>query len=244
MTTEANDNDPRVSDAYHEMASEKTSAELNRKVLSMAAAEAGAAGGVPRTWLRPLAWAATVALSFALVLEISQVDDAPMPRADADLADVLEESPRTDEAVGKQKDETRIRQQLNKRSSDAPASMKVTIAPALPEPPAAGALENTPAMESSSVAADFEVDDMSLLREAEEQARMRTEPARSVASVAAFAEKKEQADDCDSDARASAENWYQCVKDLRDAGQTGPAKRELDALLAEFPDFREPAGDR
>ena len=211
MTTEANDNDPRVSDAYHEMASEKTSAELDRKVLSMAAAEAGAAGGVPRTWFRPLAWAATVALSFALVLEISQVDDAPTPRVDTDLAEVLEESPRAVDTVGKQKDEGRVRQQLNKRSSDAPASMKVTITPALPPAPAADALENTPAMESSS--------------------------------VAVFAEKKEQPDDCDSDARASAQTWYQCVKDLRDAGQTEPAKRELEALLAEFPDFREPAGD-
>ena len=243
MTTEANDNDPRVSGAYHEMASEKTSAELDRKILSMAATEGGAAGGVPRAWLRPLAWAATVALSFALVLEISQVDDAPTPRADADLLEILEESPRADEAEGKQKDEARVRQQLNKRSSDAPASMKVTITPALPPAPAVGAPVNTPAMESSSVAADLEVDDMSLLREAEEQARMRTEPARSVASVAAFAEKKEQPDDCDSDARASAQTWYQCVKDLRDAGQTEPAKRELEALLAEFPDFREPAGD-
>ena len=99
MTTEANDNDPRVSDAYHEMASEEPSAELDRKILSMAAAEASAAGGVPRAWLRPLAWAATVALSFALVLEISQVDDAPTPRADADLPEILEESPRADESA-------------------------------------------------------------------------------------------------------------------------------------------------
>jgi hypothetical protein len=246
MTTEANDNDPRVSDAYREIAREETPAELDRKVLAMAAAEARAANGFPRTWFRPLAWAATVALSFAFILEISQVDDAPTPRANADMADVLEQSPRPVDAAAKQKDEGRVRQQLNKRSSDAPATMKVTITPAQPVPSTADEALNQPAMESPSVASpsvasDFELDDMSMLREAEEQARTRSEPAR---SFAAIAEKKEQSEGCDENARASANTWYQCIKTLRDAGQMEPAQQELEALLADFPDFREPAEQR
>jgi hypothetical protein len=217
MTTEANDNDPRVSDAYREIAREETPAELDRKVLAMAAAEARAANGFPRTWFRPLAWAATVALSFAFILEISQVDDAPTPRANADMADVLEQSPRPVDAAAKQKDEGRVRQQLNKRSSDAPATMKVTITPAQPVPSTADEALNQPAMESPSVASP---------------------------SVAAIAEKKEQSEGCDEDARASANTWYQCIKTLRDAGQMEPAQQELEALLADFPDFREPAEQR
>jgi hypothetical protein len=246
MTTEANDNDPRVSDAYREIASEETPVELDRKVLAMAAAEVRAANGLPRTWFRPLAWAATIALSFAFVLEMSQVDDAPAPLADADLAEVLEESPGPVDAAAKQKDEGRMRQQLNKRSSDAPASAKASIAPAQSLPSTADEALNQPAMgspsvASPSVASDFEIDDMSVLREAEEQARTRSEPAR---SFAAIAEKKEQSEGCDEDARASANTWYQCVKTLRDTGQMEPARQELDALLAEFPDFREPAEQR
>jgi hypothetical protein len=31
---------------------------------------------------------------------------------------------------------------------------------------------------------------------------------------------------------------------LRDAGQTDLAQQELEALQAEFPDFREPVGDQ
>ena len=238
MTTEANDNDPRVSDAYREIGSEETPAELDRKVLATAAAEVRAANGFPRTWFRPLAWAATVALSFAFILEISQVDDAPAPLA--------EESPRPLDAEAKQKDEGRVRQQLNKRSSDAPATMKVTITPAQPVPSTADEALNQPAMESPSVASpsvasEFELDDMCMLREAEEQARTRSEPAR---SFAAIVEKKEQSEGCDEDARASANTWYQCVKTLRDAGQMEPAQQELEALLAKFPDFREPAEQR
>jgi hypothetical protein len=246
MTTEANDNDPRVSDAYREIASEKTPVELDRKVLAMAAAEVRAANGFPRTWFRPLAWAATIALSFAFVLEMSQVDDAPAPLADADMADVLEQSPGPVDAAAKQKDEGRMRQQLNKRSSDAPASAKASIAPARSLPSTADAALNqpgmaSPAVESPSVASDFELDDMSTLREEEEQARTRSEPAR---AFAAIAEKKEQSEGCDEDARAAADTWYQCVKTLRDTGQMEPAQQELDALLAEFPDFREPAEQR
>lgn len=238
MTTEANDNDPRVSDAYREIASEATPAELDRKVLAMAAAEARAAYGLPRTWFRPLAWAATVALSFAFILEMSQVDDVPTPLA--------EESPRPVDAAEKQKDEGRVRQQLNKRSSDAPATMKVTITPAQPVSSTADEALNEPAMESPSVASpsvasDFEVDDMSMLREAEEQVRTQSEPAR---SFAAIVEKKEPSEGCDEDARASANTWYQCVETLRDAGQMEPAQQELAALLVEFPDFREPAEQR
>ena len=236
MTTEANDKDPRVADVYRDIASEETPAELDRKVLAMAAAEARVAHGFPRTWFRPLAWAATIALSFSFVLEMSQVDDVPTPRTDADLAEVLEESAAPVDAAGKQKDEGRIRQQLSKRSSDAPAAMKVTIAPAQPEPATADALApalESPAVGSSSVESDFAV--------AEEQARSRAEPAR---ALAPYAEKKEQAEGCDEDSRASADMWYQCVKDLRTAGRDEPARQELEALLAQFPDFREPSEDR
>jgi hypothetical protein len=139
MTNTVNDNDPRVSGAYREMAREQTPAELDRKVLAMAAAAARGRQGLPRTWFRPLAWAATIALSFALVLEISQVGDLPpvdhiaIPRSDADLADVLEESPRPAETAERQKNEALVNQQLNKRSSDAPAAAKAMIAPSQPE---------------------------------------------------------------------------------------------------------------
>jgi hypothetical protein len=246
MTTEANNKDPRVSDVYREIASEESPAELDRKILAMAAAEARVAQAFPRTWFRPLAWAATIALSFAFVLEMSQVDDVPMSRTDADLAEVLEESPAPLDAAEKQKDDGRIRQQLSKRSSDAPATMKVTIAPAQPEPATADALASAPALESpavgsSSVESDLAVNDKNLLREAEEQARSRAEPAR---ALALDAEKKEQAEGCDEEVRASADTWYQCVKDLRSAGRAEPARQELEALLAEFPDFREPSEDR
>jgi hypothetical protein len=246
MTTEADNNDPRVTDAYREIANEQTPAELDRKVLAKAAAEVRRPRGLPRTWFRPLAWAATVALSFALVLEISQVDDVRLdnvatPRTDTDLAADVEESTLVPaDTTGKQKDEARLQQQFSKRSTDAPAAAKAAIAPAQPETAARDAAANTPSPEGSSalISAPAERD---LLGEAEEQDRMRSEPAR---ALGALVESKEQADGCGEDARASAEAWYECVQMLRDAGQTDLAQQELEALQAEFPDFREPVGDQ
>jgi hypothetical protein len=255
MTTEANDNDPRVSDAYQEMANETTPAELDRKVLAMAAAGARPPRGLPRTWFRPLAWAATIALSFALVLEITQVDDIQVdsvatPRADADLAEEFEESALPADAERAQKDEARVMQQLNKRSSDAPAAAKAAIAPAQLDTGVRDAAANAPAPaspaasqapESSAESSRFAPAESDLLREAEDQDRMRSERGR---AVSALEENKEQSEGCGEDARVSVESWYVCIQVLRDTGQTELAQQELEALLVEFPDFREPPGDR
>ena len=241
MTTETNGNDPRVSDAYREMAGETTSPELDRKILAMATAEARAAHGVPRTWFRPMAWAATIALSFALVLEIMQVDETGIPRTDADLVEILEESPRPAEAAEKQKNEALVKQQLNKRSSDVPAAGKAAIAPTEPQASAKDAAVGTPTPESASVAPDFEQDNLGLLREAEEQDRMRSEPAR---AFSALVETKELTDRCSPEERGSAETWFECVKAMQDAGRAEAAEQEFEALRAEFPDFRAPSEDR
>ena len=246
MTNDVKDDDRRVSGAYRELASEQTPAELDRKVLAMAAAAARGGRGLPRSWFRPLAWAATIALSFALVLEISQVDDMPLvddvaiPRNDADLADVLEESPRPAEAAERQKNEAIVNQQLDKRSFDAPAAGKAVITPSRPEAAARDAAVSTAAPESASVASDFEQDGRRPLREAEEQVRMRSADDQ---AFSALAETKETIDHCGQVARNSAETWYECVRVLREAGQMESAKLELAALLAEFPDFEEPPGD-
>lgn len=222
MTSKANDNDPRVSDAYRELATEKSPPELDATILKMAAGDVRTRYGLARGWLRPVAWAATIGLSLAFVLEISQYTDVP---ATPELAAERLEA-------AKSKDEDLANQELHKRS-DAPAPAKA-LAPRIE-----GA--SPAAMESAALIQDFETDNASVLQEAEAQMRMDTGEARSAAS---FAEKKEWTGHCDAVARASAESWYECIERLRDEQLTDAARQELDALLVEFPDFREPAPDR
>jgi hypothetical protein len=79
MSNNSDTHEPRVSATYREVATETTPAHLDRKVLQAARAGARTRYGLARAWMRPLAWAATIALSFAFVLQMTQEDDAPPP---------------------------------------------------------------------------------------------------------------------------------------------------------------------
>ena len=219
MTTESNHNDPRVSEAYQGLATETTSPELDHKILAMAATKPRPRYGLARVWIRPVAWAATIGLSLAIVLEISQLQHETSPLIDADEPAALQLS--------------------------VPAAKQASSPPAAAE--AAPARDVELATDNVSVSSDSVTEDMSLLREAEEQARSRSGPEPTAAAAAdalsfhaaARLDKKEQVRDCDPDMRSSAETWYACIEDLRAEGRTAAADRELLLLVTEFPDFEE-----
>ena len=255
MTTESNEIDPRVSEAYRSIATETTPSELDREVLSMAAGSARSRYGLARAWIRPVAWAATIGLSLAFVLEMAQVRDVATPTADNDIAEQLEERIIRDEAPARAMEDNREQSETVKRS-DAPAPLSKPAAKQVSSPPPA--TEPSPNAEAmpaagSSVSADFEADDMTLLREAEEQARARSGSERSAASAAealtfdaavSFEAKEEEVQNCDQDARSSAATWYACIEELRATGLDEDAELELVSLRTEFPDFEEPQQNR
>ena len=196
--------DKRVTDAYRDLADERAPAKLDDKILAMAANEARTRYGFTRAWIRPVAWAATIGLSLAFLLEMSQLAEAPV----------------------------------------------------LPAPPAPAAEETR---EHDRVADDaFVAEDMKLLREAEEQARMRAGEARATEvttdrpvaaspeatmlhKAAPVARKETSSAHCDEQARSTADSWYVCILELRAAGRPDAASSELETLLEAFPDFHEPA---
>ena len=68
----------RVSETYRDIATETSPANLDDKVMAMARQEARTRYGLARAWIRPVAWAATIGLSFAFILEMTYFsDDAP-----------------------------------------------------------------------------------------------------------------------------------------------------------------------
>lgn len=70
--------DPKVTDAYQTLARERTPEHLDEKVLERAAAIQTPYARA-RAWMRPAAWAATIGLSLAIVLDLTQ-----MPSTDTD----------------------------------------------------------------------------------------------------------------------------------------------------------------
>jgi hypothetical protein len=202
MTT--NTDDKRVTDAYRDLADERAPAALDEKILAMAANEARTRYGFTRAWIRPVAWAATIGLSLAFLLEMSQLDETPVLRA--------------------------------------------------PSTPAA-----EEAREQDRVADDaFVAEDLPLLREAEERARLQGGEARAVEALAdaplaaapeaarlqkatAGTRKEAATPHCDDAARSAAVSWYACILELRQQGRADAAASELEALFETYPDFREPA---
>ena len=51
----------RVSDAYRDIANEKTPADIDDRIMALARQEARTPYGRARSWVRPVAWAATIA---------------------------------------------------------------------------------------------------------------------------------------------------------------------------------------
>jgi hypothetical protein len=239
MTTESNDNDPRVSSSYRSLATETTPQELDHKILSLAAGGARSRYGLVRAWIRPAAWAATIGLSLAFVLEISQFRDASAPPPDAEGVEIL------DEALIRDKAPARAKTGGVEKPSDAPVRAQQVNSPAAEASPAPQAEVGLATGGRATVTADFEADQMTLIQEAEEQVRSRGESERAPASAmearsldaATPLEKKEQAEQCDQDARSSAATWYACIEELRYKGLADAAKRELESLQLEFPDF-------
>jgi hypothetical protein len=136
MSNSSDINEPRVSAAYREVATETTPAHLDRKVLEAARAGTQTRYGLARAWMRPLAWAATIALSFAFILQLTLEDEMPangaipIPTDRVDLApapastrsEILELREAADEAILKAKElDQRAVSQSPARSVPEPA---------------------------------------------------------------------------------------------------------------------------
>ena len=230
MISETDNKDTRVFEAYRSGATETTPPELDDAILRMAASKAPTRYGLARGWLRPLGWAATIGLSLALVLEISQFQDIPVVAKPE--TEMLKERVVSDDMALKPQDADIVRRKLNKHTGAAsPAKARVeyteSAAPA--------------AMDSAAQRQEVASDGAGPVHEAEEQVRMRASGARLTALPD---QKRAHSEYCDEDARRTAKSWYTCIEKLKDEGLTDAAKQELDALLAKFPEFREPDPDR
>jgi hypothetical protein len=146
MTTDTDDT--RIRDTYRDLAKERSRADLDRKILAMAAGEARTRYGLTRAWIRPVAWAATIGLSLAFILEISQLNDgavpaetpaaAPAPVKTRIKEEVRPESVQSDAAAD---DTFAAKDQARPRSGGARA-LKATVAE-----PAAATLQETSSLE-------------------------------------------------------------------------------------------------
>ena len=257
MTEERNQSDARadalVIQAYRDLADERTPEHLDRTILRAAAKEARPRYSRFIAWTRPMAWAATVMLSVALVLEVTNTPSPGVVSFDETISRFEVQSPEADakddgpadsleESVVPASEPTK--KQSNDMRQKATAIVEQEIAPQLPA--------TRERAELLSDSAEFKIENEDMLRQAEEMARAQVgdndqpSPAvsavteqefaagRSLASAAAFSA---PVADCDEDAVATPQTWLECIVALENAGRDDAA-REQRAMLAEaFPDF-------
>ena len=113
----------RVSETYRDIATETSPANLDDKVMAMARQEARTRYGLARAWMRPVAWAATIGLSFAFILEMTYFsDDAPPVDAAAPAGVVAAPEIKANEMPALREAEERLDEAAASYAADAPAS--------------------------------------------------------------------------------------------------------------------------
>ncbi len=236
--------DPLVSETYRELADEKAPEALNREILRLAAKEARTPFATARAWTRPLAWAATVALSLGLVLHLTETPVAPESRSPT----MMDEDRMT--AEEKPAVEKRSRADMQPQAAkvevvnDAPAaagSVSNDAADSLDAgsplaEPAAPAGRRESAEEAASPVAEKQFEVESKFRRAE---RRRAE--QPVAGISALSSLSAEADEegllCPPAARESAETWLACIASIEDTTPDELIEREYEALRSSFPAF-------
>ena len=205
-----NDKDPLVSASYRELASERSPQHLDDAILRKARASARPRYGRLRLWVRPAAWAATIAISLAIVLQVTQVPDPGVPASEL-------QKPATEEEFRDETANDAVAEKAaapDRRLSDAPAESADAFVPARVD--ALREAEDMARMQSGSV---------------EEVALTATGPA------AAAMEQKENARYCDDEARATAETWIECIEQLEADGKQLEARAERLVFVETHPDY-------
>ena len=240
------DGDPELSGLYRDLATERAPEKLNRAVLKEAAVAAASRSSRTSAWFRPLAFVATVGLSLAVVMQISQSPELIVPRSGQPEA-------RADDAKGQQKqkndaldEEERklapiagnselLRQNKAQLADEAPAAdaatQSVSAEPITREDFKEESHDSVGAIEKSRSRAEVEPDQaIGLLSSG------RAAPSAEIMS-ALTAEVESEPAACDDDVRSQADTWWQCIEDLRADDKREIADNELEEFRTAHPDY-------
>ena len=209
----AAETDETVSATYHELSREGAPNYLNERVLQQAARKALR----PRysrsiVWTRPLAWAATVGLCLAIVLEVTRVP-TPETVMTEDTIDFLEAEPLTApeevQAPLRQQPETLkdIKSQLGRSTAKQAAKESKTEVRRRETTYDAEAGFSSVVENAASDKVEFELQD---------------------------------ANECSDEVRADPVKWLACIADLEESGDVEATLRQREALREAFPQFEKP----
>jgi len=243
MTTERNtpesvangDSDALVTQTYREVADQCAPEHLNQAILKEATNVARPRYSRLITWTRPMAWAATVMLSVALVLELSKVPAPELAIFERNSGKFEVASPKTglaDDATTELLEESAFPAIPPGRASNADAEAPIRIEP----------------MKSAAKQTPFESglekrqrSGLQKVRVEEQNLPATTASAATPASFAVSASlESSAAASCSEEMTAAPATWLECIEDLETAGRAEEANQQRQQLQMFFPDFELP----
>jgi hypothetical protein len=249
------DDDTGVTQAYRDTKDERAPDALNRAILEQAAKAARPRYSRIRLWTRPMAWAATVMLSVAIVLQLTQT---PTPDEIGFDRDALEPAEQLEETVGTVQKTEALRStakqvapaaspEVRQREQQAKATMVEPAERSLADQQPAARAPSSAIQAISEVdnsAFEFKDQDIANMRESETREAIVAEelpqPIAADMAYAGAASESNVPDRCDETATATPETWLQCITALEEAGLADAAGEERERLTAAFPDFDTP----
>jgi len=229
--------DALVSKTYRELPTPRAPDHLNQTILRMAEKKGrGRSDFLFAAWVKPVTLAATIALSLAIVLELSELPVTSVapevaPAAREELAP--QETDRLDQA------EDRARSKLERVPTPAGANYSPPADKGLLEELV---LEDTDSAKSEakgkieSFAASPSAAALPAARKRAADMPDSNQPAAiSTVGFAMEIGESELSTACDERARQSADSWLACIDQLRESGATLDADREYEAFMLEYP---------
>ncbi len=223
--------DPQVSAHYESLAVEKTPADLDNAVLLEAAraVRTDSRKGSFGAWYRPVAVMATVGLTLAIILDLSD-PGIFSPPADMSLEPALPVQALTEPAASRGTDPAQ------------PRRMQPDLTPAASQP------EGAPLEEQTGVSDVFTAEvEKAKQRVQEKKAAASTTLKPAPNAAADFAKPRpaialeplspEAPFACSDEQKSDVEKWWKCIETLRQSGQAGAADQELENLRKIFSDF-------
>jgi len=215
ITETAVDVDETVSRAYREIADERVPEHVNEAILAQSRKAARPRYARSRAWTRPLAWAATVALSVAVVHEVMQV---PAPDG-ASFKVSAPKAKRVEADAGAQQDAPLVAPEEERPAAFAPDRAS-SFAEQLPE--------KSDLMRKTAAKSEPVFEERKRYDDRNEVTRMQ---GLAVGSSIAH---------CPEDVMQDPSTWLECIEELEAAGHNDEASEQRRLLRETFPDFELP----
>lgn len=256
--------DRAVSEAYKELATERAPASLDEAVLSNAAAPARKSYAQSMLWMRPLAYAATVFLSLAIVIQVvlPPGENESLPAASvsptANAADVVDaEIAEDDDPLKRLRDQEAREESKIEEFLPLPEDVSAVALADEPAGSVGSADESFGARQDEIEVAEHEVVTVTASRVAQPTAESFAAAAELSESGlqqagAQTASRSLQASDydaavalnasvaqpvCEPDDIVSPDTWAACIERLEENGHVEDARTERQLLTDVFPDF-------